>query len=350
MFLRRFGAFAFGAGAALAIAAGAACSQSYAASDTPPTDATPEASAGDAPVEAEIDADVADTFVPPVPAFTELATGLSELGGVAATETTVYFTEPTKGHVSSVPIAGGTITPIATAGGDVRPIAVGGTFLFWANVSGAALQQLDLTSGQLSTYGVPAGRQPAVLAAGTDRLVVAADATNDDELQQYTFVLSNGPASLSGSSAFTDVAVAGTDVYWTQSSAAQVTKGASGVLLNTPIATGETGCESIAANSAGAYWTRPTDGLVRTTSSNGNGTLTSGEVAPSSIVADETDVYWLTGDGKLRRKTLGQELPPATLAKGFASAFAGKRVHAIALTNKYVVWITTDGRLLRVAK
>lgn len=54
--------------------------------------------------------------------------------------------------------------------------------------------------------------------------------------------------------------------------------------------------------------------------------------------------------GTLRRKAIGQELPPATLAKGFASAFAGLHVKAIALTRQYVVWITTDGRVLRTDK
>jgi hypothetical protein len=333
-------------------AAAAACSQSYA--ETAQADAaTPDASTpDDAPAEAAIDTDTATGDSARPPTFTELATGLTGLSGVAATETDVYFTELGPGNVSSVPIGGGAVTTITTGTGAPGPIVIAGGFLFWGDTGAASLSRRPLAGGTVSSAVLALGKNPRALAASADRIVVdAVDIAGVGEMQQYGFDFVAGP-SVGGLANPFDVAVVGTSIYWTESAGARIGMGVTGNGTNQEIAIGETGCESIAASSAGVYWTRPAEGLVRTIVAMGAGatTLAAKELAPMAVAGDSTDVYWLTGDGLLRRKTLGQELPPATLAKGFSSAFFDKRVRAIALTSQYVVWITTDGRVLRTNK
>jgi len=336
----------------VAVAAGAACSQSYAEGSKPADDAGAEASAEDAQVDAEVDAFVADNAVPPVPSFTELATGLVDLAGIAATETDVYFTEREPGNVRSVPIGGGAVATLATASGAPGPIAIAGGHLFWANVGGKQLSRRPLVGAAVPLVASTSTTVPHALAAGADRIfVIALGPQGVGEAQQYDFDFVAGPVVGGLSNPF-DVAVDGSAAYWTESSTGRIGRGANGSALNDTVATGETGCEAIAANAAGAYWTRPSDGLVRAVSiqSFGVTSLAEKEVSPSSIAADDGDVYWLTGDGTVRRKRVGQELPPATIANGFKSAFAGTRVRALALTSKYVVWLTSDGRILRADK
>jgi hypothetical protein len=356
MLSRRFGAVAFGACAVVAIAAGAACSQSYAAEDAK-ADAAPEASAtDDASLEAAVDADVTDNVVPPVSTFTVLASGLGPLGGIAATDTTVYFTVTSS--VSSVPIGGGGVVPVGSVpgsptNGSAGPITLTGSDLFWADVDARTLTHLPLgLGGVTTTHSMSPGSSPVALAASADTLVVLALSPPNGALDQFSFTLSSG-MSVGALAPPYDVAVAGTAVYWTEPSVGQIGQGTTGTSNKSVLADNETGCESIAANAAGVYWTRPNDGLVRTSVASGAigaATVAEKEISPSSIAVDDADVYWLTGDGTLRRKTIGQELPPATLAKGFKSAFAGTHVRAIALTAKYVVWLTTDGRVLRTDK
>jgi hypothetical protein len=350
MLFRRLGAVAFGAVATIAVASGAACSHSY-AEDTS-ADATPDASAADdAQVEAAVDADTADTFVPKPPTFVELAKGRGALTGIAATEKAVYFIEATKSTVSTVPIEGGNVTVAYTAAGVPNAFIAFGPLLFWTTPDGV-VGRFSLLDQLSSVQNRPLGTVPFALAAAADQLVVLerSPVPITGALQHYDFALS-ATAALSGLSDPYDVALGGGTIYWTESTG-RVAAGAFGASTNTEVSNAEPGCESIAGNAAGAVWTRPSDGLVRfyAVATASTGTLTAGESSPSSIAGDLTDVYWLTGDGKVRRKTIGQELPPATVASGFPSAWAGKHVRAIAVTSKYVVWITTDGRVLRADK
>lgn len=350
MLSRRFGAAAFGACAALATAVVVACSQSY-AEDTKPGEVADGGVEADTWVEPLVDGDVTGRAdAQPLPAFTVLVSGLTELSGIAATETDVYFTERNLGNVSSVPIGGGVPSTIAAGAGSPGPIVVAGGFLFWGDTGAAKLIRRTLSDGTLVTATPTPGKNPRAIAATADRLVVAAiGGASVGEIQQYAFDFNPG-TSVAGVANPFDVAVAGASIYWTESSGARIGMGTIGGVANQDLALGEMGCESIAANAAGVYWTRPDDGLVRmisTMTGAGATTLAAKELAPMSVTVDDMDVYWLTGDGLLRRKTLGQELPPATLAKGFSSTFIDKRVRAIALTSQYVVWITTDGRVLR---
>jgi hypothetical protein len=351
-FWRSGAAFALAIGAC-AVLAGAACSQSY-AEDAKPDGATPDAAAADdAPVDADVAADAAADVAPKPTTFTELASGLMDLGGVAADETTVYVTERGPGNVKSLPIGGGAVATLSASTGAPGPIVLADGFVFWGDVGALKLARMATAGGAISSTPTGTGKAPHAIAAAADRIVVVTVAAGGGgEVQQYLFDLTAGPV-VSGLSNPFAVAVVGSDIYWTESSGSRIGKGSVGAAFNTTVSNGEPGCESITANAAAIYWTRD-DGSVQS-AAGGSGAagvtaLTTGEVGPLSVTADDTDVYWLTSNGTLRRKTIGQELPPATLAKDFASAFVDRRVRAIALTSKYVVWITTDGRVLRTDK
>jgi len=329
------------------VAAGAACSQAYAEEVKADADAS---AADDAPAEATPDA-VADNAVPKPPSFVELATGLGALTGIAANEKAVFFIEANKSTLRSVPIGGGIVTTAFTTNGIPNAIVAVGPVLLWSD-PGGLIGRVLLTDDTSMIASSPLGAAPFALAAAPNQLVVLERSSlgASGAVRHYDFALSS-TADLTGVTDPYDVAISGGTIYWTESSG-RVGKGAFGTSTNVEVSNAEPGCESIAANAAGAVWTRPNDGLVRffAAPTSVTGTLTANEVSPSSIAGDGTDVYWLTGDGKVRRKTIGQELPPATLASGFSSAWAGKRIRAIALTAQYVVWITTDGRVLRTDK
>jgi len=153
-----------------------------------------------------------------------------------------------------------------------------------------------------------------------------------------------------------DLAIAGSNVWFTESGAGKIWLAAmdnQGGLPQEQV-TGESGCESIAVDTVGVYWTRPGDGLVKMLDHADNTTkpIASSEGMPFGVAADDSGVYWLTNDGKLRRwrPSAQDALPPSTVSSGFKASFADRRGRRIALTSQYVVWITSDGKVLRHAK
>src|SRR4051812_39810740 len=100
----RLGAAALGVGSAILLVAGAACSQSYGA-NVAPVDVAAEAGGGDANVEAEAGELLAESGTPDAASnVKELANGFGDLEGIAATETTVYVLEHSRGNVLALPI------------------------------------------------------------------------------------------------------------------------------------------------------------------------------------------------------------------------------------------------------
>ena len=347
MLSRRLGAVAFGAGAAIVVAA---CSHSY-AEDAPPVGAVPEAGVADSSV--TIDADVvADGVAPPdaSPTYVELAKGLDDLTGIAATETDVYVLERGTGIVRAISIGGGPLRDIEKGAGSTLGIAVVGGSLFWGDFGGAAMKKKGIAGGATSVVTTGAKGPFAVAATNDGVAVLTLGAGEVGELQQYDLDLVARPTVGPLANPF-GVAFFGDALYWTESGSGRIGQ-SRGSLINDEVASGETDCQSIAANATGVYWTRLSAGLVRVKAlaSSGVTSLATGEVGPHSIAVSDADVYWLTTDGRLRRKRVGQELPPANLATGFPSAFSQMRTRALALTSNYVVWITTDGRVLRTAK
>ena len=44
------------------------------------------------------------------------------------------------------------------------------------------------------------------------------------------------------------------------------------------------------------------------------------------------------------------ELPVQTISQNFAASYGGTYLQGIALTKDYIVWLTSDGKVLRHAK
>ena len=148
-----------------------------------------------------------------------------------------------------------------------------------------------------------------------------------------------------------DVAATPTKLYWTESSSASVySVGIDGTGAEVAMVANQQGdCESIAAEGADVYWARPQAGLVSRAKGAGAQTFVTMEKGPFSLAVDTASVYWLTTEGALRRASRA-DASVVTLASGFKTAFVDRRVQAIALTSTYVVWITSDGQVLRLPK
>ncbi len=288
--------------------------------------------------------------------WTVLATGFTDLAGVAATETSVYFTERTRGIVHEMAIGGGTVSEVQNTMGSPASIVVTSSDVFWGEFGGNKLSRRGLTGGAVTTVTRTSGKAPLAMATASDRIVVVAlDSSSNGEIQQYQFDFASGPSVGNLTNPF-DVAVQAEAIFWTESSLGRIFMGTVGTTNASPIVQNESDCQSIAADALGIYWTRPSldvgpsAGLVRMSSPSGANvrSLATGQRVPMSLASDPTGVYWLTLDGTLRRSTRSE--PIETLAGGFNAAFKDFHIQAIALTSKYVVWITNDGQVLRLAK
>src|SRR4051812_29973912 len=98
----------------VAIAAVGACSSFESGTPVPDDDRRGAALGGPPP---ESDGSTADAEEGGLPAnVTVLASGYEELSGVAATETSVYFTERGPGKIHSVPLTGGSAVELLSTG------------------------------------------------------------------------------------------------------------------------------------------------------------------------------------------------------------------------------------------
>ena len=291
--------------------------------------------------------DASAPLVPPV----ELASGFVDLSGIAVTESMVYVAERTPGRVIEVSLAGGSVSQVAGGAGSPTGLAVAGTYLFWCDFGGETISRRPLAGGQITTVHPTPGKASFQIAPASDRIVTVALGAGDiGEAQQFTFDLTSGP-SVGGLSNPYDVAVLGGNIYWTESSTGRIGQGKTGDGTNLTFAQKETDCESIAADSSGVYWAKPQSSTIRQAAVGGGGMrdLSTAESKPHSLAADGLSLYWLTSDGKVRRSTHAGGAK-TTLAAGYQTSFIDAHVQALALTSQYVVWITTDGRILRVDK
>ncbi len=281
---------------------------------------------------------------------TEIASGLTDLQGIAATDTTVYVLEHNDGLVRSVPIDGGTIGTVDGNAGAPLGIAVANGSLYWGDVGVAhVVKRQPLDGGALSSTTTD-DKGAFAFAAALDRMVVATTNGSVGEIRQFMFDLASGPVVGVLGNVF-DVAAFGGDIYWTESGSGRIGHGKTGDGTNDTFAMDPGDCQSIAADSSGVYWIKRTPGLIRSTVSGAVVDVASGEPSPHSLTADGTYLYWLTREGKLRRLAHAPGSQPTTLAEGFASQFDFQlRARALAWTPKYLVWITTDGRILRLPR
>lgn len=345
----------------IAAVIGAACGEPYAAdSDPGPPDVADAGSSTDAGADADADAvdgSDASTAAPQV-----LASGYNGLVAVAATETTVYFSDQGTGKVHAIRLEGDSAVTDALVASAVTAMVVNAqpdgvdTLYFVERGQNVVGRKQGMTnSAVIASNGVgPFGiaiRTAGDASLGT-RVVVAGAVGTNTELQQYDGSLVFLSAIDRGAANVFDVAALGPSFYWTESANGVIAKSDWDNGMSVKLATGESDCQAIAVDAAGVYWTRPSSNSVRARNamSGAVSSLGTNESAPVSIAADQSGVYWMTKDGKLRRSSRN-ETPIKTVAQGFASSFSlTAHIHAIALTSKYVVWITSDGKVLRTAK
>jgi hypothetical protein len=148
------------------------------------------------------------------------------------------------------------------------------------------------------------------------------------------------------------LALRGTGVFWTDPVAGKVRRydiGAGNVAQT--VQAMEFGCGSVATSSLGVYWTTPSDVSVKNSSADAGAPLAASQNAPFSLIADDQGVYWLTKNGELQSAgTAPGERPLRTIARDFPVLFPDVPIRAIALTPTYVVWLTSDGQILRLAR
>jgi hypothetical protein len=333
---------AVGSGAACAMIA-TACSSTYAEA---PQDASADggrADDGGGPTDGDPPRADGSDDAPAAPGFVVLAKGFQDLAGISATSSTVYFTARVGGKIHSVPIDGGTVTDFASGGAPSGIVAVG-EMIFWTDVNANAIRRRDSMGTATMSLNLDGGT-PRAIAGTDDRVVVVVG----DEIVSYDLTLALR-TSLGVYQMPLHVAVNGTATYWTEGSTSTIWS--SPALLPAPsmFTNGEPGCDGIVAQGQGVYWTKLGSGQVRgQTSPAGASTIAATEVSPWALAADDSGVYWLTANGKLRRKRPDQELPPETLAQDFA-ALGDRSLQGLALTANHAVWLTADGRVLRIDK
>lgn len=294
----------------------------------------------------------------------ELASGFTDLTSVVASETTAYFVARAQGVIGQVALDGnGAVAQLYKASPLDSPsnTSLLGGSLYWVDRGNSLFGQLSIVAGGPDVRSVANGVKPVAIAAGKGtggvRMVIAGHSGSGEgngRLQQYkadSTLLLEIDGTYNG---LFDVAVTGTHVWWTESGAGAVWEGTLDAQAASSPVSGETGCESIAADAQGVYWTRRSDGLVRMLPPEAPPvaiTLAKSQMAPFSVTSDASGVYWLTSDGKLQRSNRqSSEVPPQTIAKGFSTSFPDMHIRGIALTSKFIVWITSDGKILRADK
>jgi hypothetical protein len=282
----------------------------------------------------------------PASGVVTLARGLAFPTGIAASNTTVFWTEHNAtGSVRAMPLEGGAIRTLREDADEPGSITIRNGVVFWANPLGHALRSIKEDGTAFAELWKSALEQPTTVAvASTEAFFTTADGQVRHAKLDGTL-----PATV-GSTSANEVTMAAERPIWVEQGRI-VRTAASGT--GTENVASEMGCTSVAANGSIIYWARHDTGEIRASVAGFVMTLASAELGPHSIVADASGVYWLTDDGKVRSvSTGGGASMPKTIASGFLPS-TRNAVKTLALTDKYVVWLdfgTTDGKVLRAAK
>lgn len=275
-----------------------------------------------------------------------LASGVTAPVGIALDSSYVYFTSPTDGTVSKVPVGGGAVVPIAT--GQVAPtgVAVDGVNVYWAQNGPTGV------TGGVSKAALPNG-SPVPLVTGVSAFYLVSNGTN-----VYFTRGQNGPVlevSVNGGSTTPiwtgnkypeGIAIDATNVYW-------------GVLNNNlgvykaPVATGSPVSEfvsgysntvQLATDGTNVYFTTylMSGGVYKTDPSGTNVVpLATGLARPFGVAVDTTHAYVTTLSAVVR----------VPLAGGAATQLvADSTPQQIAVDATAIYWASGSGRILKLAK
>jgi hypothetical protein len=261
--------------------------------------------------------------------------------GIALDSSFVYFTSPTAGTVSKVPIGGGSVVPIATGQNAPTGVAVDAVNVYWAlygpNGTDGGIMKAILPSGMptpvvtgesayylvsngvnvyftrgqfgpVESVSVAGGSTTPIWTGNKFPYTIARDATNvywgvlNNNLGVYKVPIATGsPVTLfaSGYNNTVGVAADGTNVYFTtylgSGGVYKTDPGGASVL---PLATGLARPLGIAVDANHVYVTTLT--AVMRVRLDGSGlTQLVADPAPQQIAADNTAIYWASGTGAI---------------------------------------------------
>jgi hypothetical protein len=268
--------------------------------------------------------------------------------GIAATDSTVYWTEMGPGKLHIGAMDGSNEHALSETFGATFAVRVIDTNVFFTDASKHTIWRTALDGSQLTTFTTP---QHGVLsfAVTTNALVAVTNAPDIIALDRLSGTQFGGPNSFA--TPF-DVVTRGDTVFWTESGGHTVHSALSTDLVGTTISATETGCELVAATRSQVYWTISDGkggGVIRRTAGVGLDDVQF-EPSPVAALAADTDdeVFWLTADGRVMRKR-GTEV--STIATGPAptTGLAQRQAHALALTARYIAWVAAD-QVLRTTR
>ena len=291
----------------------------------------------------------------------ELASGFKALSGITATETDVYFVEQEQGGIHAVPLDGSVSEHLVMAtAGSPRSIALVGSVLYWCDVSGFQLKKVGTNGNGFSAAPADPTRRLVELARLPSALAVLTQhaAGSDGTVIRVDLDFAIATAGPMGFSNPVSIATRGAEVFWSEGSNGAIGHSADGVQDGPPYVTGEPDPGSIAVDANGVYWASPSRNVVRAKI----GPAPPFEIAPNqshptSLASDGENIYWITSDGFIRRRPTHTPGGVVDVASGFQALTTNPPANAsvdlvrgLAVTSRYVVWLTGDGKVMRAPK
>ncbi|MBS2011794.1 MAG: hypothetical protein JST00_02675 [Deltaproteobacteria bacterium] len=275
-------------------------------------------------------------------ATTVLASGLTGLLALTVSDTQEVFVASTNGEIRKLPLIGGDGgTKVIRTEPNVTGIAAVGPRLMWAT-AGNKLGRCDFDGN----FTIDRSDAPLIALTPADSNSIFTVKQGNEVRRYESTNLNTGEGYVTGPG-IADVAVASTTLYWAESPSGTIWSGPTTAMVSaTQLVTGEIGVNGIAADLFGVSWLTPT--AVKGRATNQAPKVISNDKAVA-IAARDGAVYWLANapPGRLRKAELNDDVGPRqTLASGFPVDFKPSQ-KAIALTPTFVVWITSDGRVLR---
>lgn len=296
--------------------------------------------AGDAsPSDARVDED----------ATTVLAQGLTGLVGITVTDLGDVVVARKSGEIVRLPITGGDggATLVIDKQTSLSALAsvTGPTIMFATSESPSGkIARVDLDGSNYAGKNAD-GTLTAVTKGNTGSILALRNGGRIVRHQLDLGVVDVYP----GLSPTDDIALSGNTLYWADALNGVVWKGDAITPSSVQYVTGETSCNGVAVDPFGVYWVTSTAVRARPLADGGGDKKTISAERAIAIAARDGTAYWITAGppSSLRKADLTDDVGPRqTLASGFPADFTPSQ-KPIALTSTYVVWITSDGRVLR---